>query len=117
MAEHVVCEVADLPPGERIIVDVSGRSVGVLNVGGTYYALNNVCPHRGAPLCLGTVGGTMLPSDPHSYEYGRHDQIIRCPWHGWEIDLRTGRPVFDESRARVRTYDVRVVGDSVVIDI
>jgi nitrite reductase (NADH) small subunit len=112
---HVVCGVDELPRGARVIVDVGGRSVGVFNVGGTLYALLNRCPHRGAPLCLGTIGGTMLPSDPHEYVYGLEDRLLRCPWHGWEIDLATGRPPFDPARASVKRFTVHVEDGEVVL--
>lgn len=117
MAQRIVCAEADLPPGGRVIVDVDGRSIGVFNVDGRYYALNNVCPHRGAPLCLGTIGGTMLPSAPHEYRYGLDSSVLRCPWHGWEIELETGRPLFDPGRTRVKTYAVSVVDGSIALEL
>ena len=64
MAQHVVGKVAEIGPGQRKIVTVEGISIGVFNVGGTYYALRNRCPHQGAPLCQGSVKGTALPSSP-----------------------------------------------------
>ena len=62
--KHVVGTVAEIPPGARKIVAVEGLSIGVFNVHGTFYALKNRCPHQGAPLCLGSVKGTTLPSPP-----------------------------------------------------
>jgi nitrite reductase (NADH) small subunit len=114
---HVVCPADELTLGTRRIVEIEGRSIGVFNVGGTLYAILNRCPHRGAPLCRGTVGGTMLPSDPHMYIYGLEDRLLRCPWHGWEIDLATGRPLFDPDRAKVRTFPVTVQNGQVVVEI
>jgi 3-phenylpropionate/trans-cinnamate dioxygenase ferredoxin subunit len=114
---HVVCASAELPPGSRRIVEVDGRSIGVFNVGGNLYAIRNLCPHRGAPLCQGTIGGTMLPSDPHTYVYGLDDRLLRCPWHGWEFDLQTGRPPLISSEAQVRTYRIAIVDDQVVIEL
>jgi nitrite reductase (NADH) small subunit len=105
---HRVARVADVPPGSRVIVDIDGRSVGVFNVAGTFYALRNLCPHQQAPLCEGPLTGTTLPSAPGRYEYGREGQILRCPWHGWEFDVTTGRSVFDPVRCRVRAYPVTV---------
>lgn len=108
MAGYVVGRVGEIPPGSRTIVDVAGRSVGVFNVGGTFYALRNACPHQGGPLCLGRIRGTTLPSAPGEYVYGREGEIIRCPWHGWEFDVTTGRTLVDPARLRVRRYDVTV---------
>lgn len=115
--QHVVCPEDDLPPGGRVIVELEGRSIGVFNVDGRYYALRNVCPHRGAPLCLGTIGGTMLPSDPKQYHYGLDRGVLRCPWHGWEIELESGRAVFDPVGTRVKTYPVSIVDGSVVVEL
>jgi 3-phenylpropionate/trans-cinnamate dioxygenase ferredoxin subunit len=113
----VVCTVDELPPGTRRTVTVDGRSIAVFNVAGLLYAVRNVCPHQGAELCRGTVGGTMIPSDPYVYEYGLDGRVLRCPWHGWEFDLATGEKLFDPaSRARVRTYEARVEDGVVVLE-
>ena len=108
MAKHIVGTVAEIPPGQRKIVEVNGISVGVFNVRGTYYALKNSCPHQGAPLCLGSVKGTTLPSAPGEYRWGREGEILRCPWHGWEFDILTGRSIFNPHKVRVRAYEVSV---------
>lgn len=111
MGVHVVAPVSELPPGERRIVEVEGRSIGVFNVGGSYYALRNACPHQGAPLCLGSLGGTSAPAAPGEYVWEREGEILSCPWHGWEFDIRTGRSLFDPRKTRVRSYEVAVEPD------
>lgn len=117
MARVVVCRLAELPPGERRIVDVGGRQIGVLNVDGQLYAVRNRCPHQGAELCRGTVGGTMLPSLPYEYRYGLEGKVLRCPWHGWEFDLESGEKLFDPgSRMRVKTYPVTVENGEIVLE-
>ena len=108
MGKHVVGKVSEIPPGERKIVEVKGLSIGVFNVEGTFYALRNVCPHQAGPLCQGRVKGTMMPSAPHSYEYGLEGRILACPWHRWEFDITTGRSFFNPHRVRVKTYEVTV---------
>ena len=60
-SRHFVCRAEELRPGARVVRDLGGRSVGVFNVGGSFYALHNRCPHRGGALCLGPVTGTALP--------------------------------------------------------
>ena len=107
MARHCVGTVDEIPLGERKIVSVGGREIGIFNVHGSYYALRNICPHQGAPLCLGYTEGTMLPSNPGEYILGRHGEILRCPWHGWEFDLLDGVCLFDP-RIRVKTFRVEV---------
>ncbi len=109
MAKHVVVgTVAEIPPGQRKIVEVDGISIGVFNVGGAFHALRNRCPHQGAPLCRGSVKGTALPSAPGEYVWARDGEILRCPWHGWEFDLLTGRSVFNPHRVRVKAYEVSI---------
>jgi 3-phenylpropionate/trans-cinnamate dioxygenase ferredoxin subunit len=105
---HQVCKVDDLPVGERKIVEIDGKSIGVFNVHGKFHAIRNSCPHQLAPLCLGRVSGTTLPGKVGEYNYGRDGEIIRCPWHGWEFDITTGRSVFNPHRCRVRSYQVTV---------
>jgi 3-phenylpropionate/trans-cinnamate dioxygenase ferredoxin subunit len=108
VVSHVVAPAVELPPGTRRIIEVEGRSIGVFNVDGRYYALRNACPHQGAPLCLGSIGGTMVESRPGEYRWEREGEILRCPWHGWEFDLTDGKSVFNPHRTRVRSYQVSV---------
>jgi nitrite reductase/ring-hydroxylating ferredoxin subunit len=111
VGRHVVGTVAELPPGARKIVDVEGRSIGVFNVNGTFYALRNTCPHQAAPLCRGSVKGMTTSPGPGQYDYVREGEILRCPWHGWEFDLTNGRSIFNPHRVRVRSYQVTVEPD------
>ena len=105
---HVVCRVDELPPGQRKIVDVGGRTIGVFNVNGSYYALLNRCPHKAAPLCLGVLKGLVLGPEPYCYEIEREGEILRCPWHGWEFDVTNGRSIYNPHGVRVKAYEVGV---------
>ncbi|MCE0762375.1 Rieske (2Fe-2S) protein [Pseudonocardia kujensis] len=113
---HVVVAAADeIPPGGRKIVHIDGRSVGVFNLGDRYVALRNTCPHEGAPLCEGALSGALTSPRPGEYHYERRGEILRCPWHQWEFDLRTGRSWVDPERLRVRSYSVTCENDHVVL--
>ena len=105
---HRVCRADELPPGERIIVRIGALSVGVFNIDGEFFALKNLCPHQLAPLCLGRIGGTNLPSAVGEYVHGHEGEIIRCPWHRWEFNIKTGRSVFNPHRVRVKSYEVAI---------
>lgn len=87
---------------------MDGTSIGVFNVHGEFFALRSSCPHQGAPLCRGKVTGTTVASRPFEVDYERDGEIIKCPWHGWEFDITSGRSVFNPHKVRVRTYDVTV---------
>lgn len=108
MASHVIGRTGEIAPGERKIVELEGRSIGVFNVNGTFYALRNSCPHQLAPLCRGIITGTTLPSQPGEYIWARDGEIIRCPWHGWEFDITNGKSIFNPHRMRVKSYKVTV---------
>jgi nitrite reductase/ring-hydroxylating ferredoxin subunit len=106
--------VDDVPPGERVVRDFGGRSVGVFNVGGSFYALHNRCPHRGGALCLGPVTGTALPDAGFRFVYGREGELLRCAWHGWEFEIATGRSLVDP-KLRAKTFPVEVEGGRVYV--
>src|SRR5947209_7778439 len=108
MARHVVASVDDIPPGRRKLVDVNGRAVVVFNLGGEFFALNNRCPHKGGSLCEGKQTGLVQSSEPGEYRYSRRGEIIRCPWHSWEFDIRTGQSWCDPAKVKTRKYAVPV---------
>ena len=108
MGRYVVASVDEMPPGARRIVEIAGRSIGIFNVRGDFFALRNRCPHQGGPLCVGPLGGFVSSSGPGDYALSRQGEILRCPWHGWEFDIRTGQSWFDPKRVRVRSYEVSI---------
>jgi len=104
----VVARADEIAPGGRKIVDVEGRSIGVFNIGGEYFALRNRCPHQGGPLCLGLLLAPLRSAGPAEYERGPDREIVRCPWHGWEFEIRTGRSWVDPRRTRMRSMPAGV---------
>jgi 3-phenylpropionate/trans-cinnamate dioxygenase ferredoxin subunit len=108
MARYVVAEAGEIPPGGRKIVEVAGRSIGVFNLDGEFFALRNRCPHQGGPLCEGKIFGLISAQVPGAIEYSRPGEILTCAWHGWEFDIRTGRSWCEPDRLRVRRYEVSV---------
>lgn len=115
MVKHIIGPTSELPVGSRKIVEINGRTIGVFNVNGTYYALRNLCPHQAAPLCKGLITGTTLPSQPGEYNWTQDGEILRCPWHGWEFDITSGRSVFNPHKLRVKTYEVTVEQDGALV--
>jgi 3-phenylpropionate/trans-cinnamate dioxygenase ferredoxin subunit len=115
---HVIARLAEFPVGTRRIVPLGGKAgIGVYNVGGRFYALRNICPHEGAPLCQGPQRAHVRAerSDGrYRIVYDREGEIVACPWHEWEFDLTTGRALHDP-RQRVKRYPVVVEGDEVVL--
>jgi nitrite reductase (NADH) small subunit len=114
----VVCAASELVPGEkRIVTDLeTGIRIGVFNIGGEFYAIKNVCPHQGAPLCEGSVHATHRPSPVFTFRPDLEGRVLRCPWHGWEFDIVTGKALYDAT-SRVATYvcEIDSGGDIVVL--
>jgi len=100
--------------GGRKIVEVKGMELGIFLIDGVVYAWRNVCPHAAAPVCEGRVTGTRLPSKVYEYEHGCDGRIVRCPWHGWEFDLTTGKHLADES-VSMRGFPVEVDGKEIYV--
>ena len=76
---EVVALVEEVPPGTGRAVEVEGRAVALFNVDGTFYAIDGTCLHRGGPVGEGDL----------------EDEIVTCPWHGWQYDVTTGRNMMD----------------------
>jgi 3-phenylpropionate/trans-cinnamate dioxygenase ferredoxin subunit len=115
MTRHVVASVAELPPGSRKFLTIDGRPLAVFNVKGEYFGLLNRCPHQGASLCEGPLIGLAQSKNPGEIEYTRQGEIIRCPWHGWEFDIRTGQSYCDPRRFRAKAYPAHVEPGSSVV--
>ena len=101
--------------GHVRMVEIDGHRIGIYRVEGAFFALADRCPHRGAPLCAGSVATTVDVRDG-AVVLGAPNATIRCPWHKWEFDIRTGRALSDE-RLRVRRYDVQLRGDEIVVSL
>ncbi len=91
---------AEIPDGERRIVQMDGLSIGVFHHKGGWYALRNSCLHRGGPVCTGTL----------------EDDTLTCPWHGFQYDVRDGRLLVDAA-AHLETYPVFVEDGQVVLQV
>jgi nitrite reductase (NADH) small subunit len=92
------------------LAEVAGHDLVVVHSPSGIHVLRNRCPHQGAPICGGMLTGTYLPSDPGVLLYGMDNEIIRCPWHGWEFDVRNGEALFGISSKRLVLYPTEVRG-------
>jgi nitrite reductase (NADH) small subunit len=90
----------DIPHGESRVVRAKDKEIAVFNVGGTFYALDNACCHRGGPLGEGTL----------------EEKTVTCPWHGWQFDVTTGASTINPA-AKAQTFPVRVQGDDLFVEI
>jgi len=104
MAEFVeVARVDDVPPGTATVVEAGGVQLALINVNGTFYAVDNECPHRGGFLGEGEI-------NPDWDEWA-----LECPLHGSVFDVRSGEVLNPPAAEPVRTYPVEI--DSGVVKV
>ncbi|HEY5379695.1 MAG TPA: Rieske (2Fe-2S) protein, partial [Pseudolabrys sp.] len=105
---YVVAKVDEIPAGGSKAVTVAHREIAIFNLDGAYFALLNRCPHEGGPLCQGRRTSLVQSKRPGTYDVSRPGEMLRCPWHGWEFDIRTGRSYCDPDKVRARAFDVTI---------
>jgi 3-phenylpropionate/trans-cinnamate dioxygenase ferredoxin subunit len=101
MATSKIAQTGELQPGQRKIVEIDGLFIAVFNVGGKFYAIEDVCTHDDGPVAEGELDG---------YE-------IECPRHGARFDIRDGRVLSFPAIRPVRWFPVKVEGDDILVDI
>jgi nitrite reductase/ring-hydroxylating ferredoxin subunit len=108
VSRQVVARASEVPAGAVKLVTAAGREIGIFNVGGEYFALANRCPHAGGPLCAGKIVSLVQSDGPGNYRLSRAQEFLRCPWHGWEFDIRTGQSWCDPNDLKARSFAVTV---------
>ena len=103
MSDVRVCAVADVKPGTASRFDVEGHRLCVVNVDGTFYVIGDECSHADYSLSEGDVW--------------EDEREIECPAHGSTFSLVTGEPQTLPATRPVPVYDVRVVGDDVMVSV
>jgi nitrite reductase (NADH) small subunit len=93
-----VARVGDVAPGTGILVEAGERRIALFNVDGTFFAVDDVCPHAGGPLSEGYLA----------------DRTVTCPWHAWTFDLESGECLTYPSEHATK-YEVRVVGEEIQV--
>ena len=91
-----LAQVSDLAPGERKVFSSPDDGVGIglfRLLDGSFRAYRDFCPHAGAPLCEGGDVRQVPATAPDPAAVAAPREVLRCPWHGWEFDLATGRHV------------------------
>jgi len=118
MKREVVGKVDEIQSGGRkLITPWKGLAgIGVFNIDGEFYALRNLCPHKLGPLCVGQVSGRAIASaQGGGIQFEKEGEVIRCPWHLWEFDIKTGQCLTDP-KVQVKTYPVGIAGAALFIE-
>ena len=115
MSKYVVAAADEILPGERKLVNVRGRPILIFNLDGDYFGILNRCPHQGASLCKGKLVGLVEADRPGQYNFTRNNEIIRCAWHGWEFDIRTGKSRCEPEKIKATRYNVETkIGSDII---
>ncbi len=102
MAEFVrAIRSTELSPGNGTVVELSGARIAIFNVEGTFYAMDDTCTHAGGPLSEGELDGT----------------VVTCPWHGATFEVKTGGVLGPPAANGLRSYEVKVEGDDVLVSV
>ena len=103
---HRVADLDELPGGRVKTVTAGTLSMALTHIDGSYTAMDNRCPHQGGPLGEGSI------------EVGKEGECwLRCPWHGWDFDPKTGRPPGGHEDGGQRLYPVEVRDDGIYVGI
>jgi nitrite reductase/ring-hydroxylating ferredoxin subunit len=108
-ASGFVCLLDELAPGTMTRVDIGAVPIVVCRseATGEVFAMDARCPHQGALLCFGVLTGMKVMAGGTS-TLVRRGEILRCPLHHWDFDVRTGVPINAKPSYRATTYPVRV---------
>ena len=96
-----VADVGDVPPGERLFVEIDQNTIVVFNIAGQYYAIADLCSHDNGPLGDGDLDGI---------------EII-CPRHGARFDVRNGKVLSLPAVEDIPAYPVKVVDGEIQIGV
>ena len=101
MANFVkICKTTDVKAGCGKSIEISGKPLALFNVDGGFYALNDVCGHRGGPLGEGELQGT----------------TVICPWHGWRYNVTTGENELVPDLP-TQKYELKIEGEDIFVDL
>ena len=116
MSKYVVAAANEILPGQRKLVNVRGRPILIFNLDGDYFGILDRCPHQGASLCKGQLVGLVESDRPGQYNFTRNNEIIRCAWHGWEFDIRTGKSRCEPEKIKATQYNINTKTGSDIIE-
>lgn len=96
-----IAPVSELPNGERLFIEVEGKSIVIFNIADQYFAIADICTHDDGPLGDGDLEG----------------YNIVCPRHGGEFDVRTGKAVQLPVVVDVPAFPIKIVDGMIQIGI
>lgn len=96
-----IAKITDLSPGTGNVFEIDGYSIALFNIAGEFYAIDNICPHKGGALGEGKLKG----------------EIVTCPQHGARFNVKTGALIFPPARTGVKVFTTKVVEKDIFLEI
>jgi nitrite reductase (NADH) small subunit len=115
--KHLVCKLTEIQPGEKMLVNINKKSIIVArNSEEELTAFYSRCPHHGADLNRSFLTYETASNEPGKYEICKDNEMIRCPWHGFEFDTKSGCSIVD-TKLRLKTFKVSIEEKNVIVEI
>jgi|SRR3989338_2560974 len=92
-----VCKTLDIPVGTSKIVLWNKEEIAIFNVDNQFYAISNICAHKGGPLGEGECKGA----------------VVSCPWHIWKYDVTTGKCIMNDKS--VKKYEIKIIDGEIFV--
>ena len=96
-----IAPASELPPGQRLFVEIEGKPIVIFNIAGQYFSIADVCSHDDGPVCEGSLDG----------------YAITCPRHGAQFDIRTGKVLQMPAVVDIPAYPVKIVDGMIQLGI
>jgi 3-phenylpropionate/trans-cinnamate dioxygenase ferredoxin subunit len=115
MKKILFAETSEITDTNFLIKKIDGMSVGAIKLNDEYKLVLNVCPHAHAEICRGKISN-LLTSDisDKTVKYEKDEQVLICPWHRWEFNLKTGKSILNE-KLKIRIFDYSIESDNLYL--
>lgn len=119
MNKYYFAEIEDIPHNKFLIKEIKGISMGAICIDDEYHVIMNYCPHQGAEICRGKVSGTTVSKEEsQKIAYCLKGQVLTCPWHGWEFNIKNGESLFaSKKQMKIKKFRCEVEGDKLYVKI
>ena len=96
-----VANTGEIAPGQAKMVEVDDKKIALFNIEGSFYAIDDACTHVAGPLSEGGIEG----------------EQVTCPWHGSIFNVKSGEVLGPPARTGVASYNVRVEGTDIEVEV
>ena len=99
MAIHKVGQVSEILNCTGKTFNIDGKNIAIFNLDNKFFAIDNVCKHKGGSLGDGELDGN----------------TVTCPLHGWQYNITNGECLTNPN-VKLDSYDVKVDEDTIILE-